>query len=78
MDIVEDLRCQCNDKVYTTRAGLNQHRRTKGHLEWQKTVDLREALCRCKRLENENEGLKYDLVMYRKRIQELEACMINE
>jgi hypothetical protein len=66
MEVVEQLECECNGRVYPTKSALNAHRRTKMHQTWETEREVFELKCRCKRLENENEALRYDLQMYRR------------
>jgi TolA-binding protein len=65
MDVVEQLYCECSGRAYPNKTALNAHKRTKMHQSWESEREIRELRCRCKRLENEIEALKYDLQMYR-------------
>ena len=65
MDVVEHLICECNGRAYPNKSSLNTHRRTKMHQQWENEREVFELRCRCKKLENENEALKYDLAHYR-------------
>lgn len=65
MDIVENFTCECNGKTYPHKKSFNEHKKTKSHQAWEKETELFDLRCRCKRLENENACLKYDLAIYR-------------
>lgn len=65
MDVVEQLECECNGRSYPSKTSLNAHRKTKLHKQWENEREVFELRCRCKKLENENEALKYDLKHYR-------------
>lgn len=69
MEVVESLECECNGRLYPNRTALNAHKRTKLHKNWETENELHDIRCRCKKLENENEALKYDLNHYRKLVQ---------
>ena len=73
MEVVEKLECECNGRAYPNKSALSAHRRTKMHQTWETERELFELRCRCKRLENENEALKYDLQMYRRCLARLDA-----
>ena len=73
MDIAETLRCECNDRCYPSRSSLLTHKRTKAHKAWETDQEVFDLRCRCKKLENENEALKYDIAHYRRIVMSLDV-----
>lgn len=73
MEVVESLECECNGRTYPSRNALNAHRKTKIHQNWETEREVFELRCRCKKLENENESLKYDLTHYRNLVKYYES-----
>lgn len=66
MNITEVFTCECNGgKPYANRRSFNEHKKSKKHQRWEQEKEILDIRCRCKRLENEVECLKYDLVNYR-------------
>lgn len=63
MEVTQLLTCECNGRTYPNKTALQTHRRTKMHQQWAKENELFELRCRCKKLENENESLKYVIDM---------------
>ncbi len=75
MDVTEVLVCECNGRAYPNRSALNTHRKSKMHQTWESGKELRDLRCLCKKLENENEALKYDLNYYRSVVQRLSSAL---
>ena len=73
MEVVDSLKCECNGRAYPNRTALNSHRKTKMHQTWETEREVFELRCRCKKLENENEALKYDLAHYRNLVKYYES-----
>jgi hypothetical protein len=65
MEVAEIFTCECNGRPYANKTALNAHRRTKMHQKWEADNEVFELRCRCKRLENENESLRYALDLCR-------------
>lgn len=65
MDVTQVLRCECNGRLYPHERALKEHKKTKIHQNWERENEVFDLRCRCKRLENEIESLKYDLSIYR-------------
>ena len=63
--VVENLKCECNGRIYPNNKSLNTHKKTQIHQSWVNEKTVFDLKCLCKKLENENEGLKYDLRHYR-------------
>jgi hypothetical protein len=61
MEVTECFTCECNGRAYPNKIALQAHRRTKTHKQWESENEVFELRCRCKRLENENETLRYAL-----------------
>ena len=45
MDISQVFTCECNNKNYVSRARLSQHKKTKGHLQWETLNELKFLKC---------------------------------
>ena len=63
MEVTESFRCECNGVLYKNRTSLRQHQSREVHKKWVRENELFDLRCRCKRLENENESLKYVIEM---------------
>ena len=63
MEITQTFTCECNDRAYPTKNALSSHKRTKMHQKWEAENEVFNLKCRCKRLENENESLRYVIDM---------------
>ena len=77
MDITQSLTCKCNGRLYPHDRALREHKKTKMHQTWEKENEVFDLRCRCKKLENEVECLKYDLGIYRNMCVQLrELCQV--
>jgi hypothetical protein len=61
MEVIERFTCECNGNTFPTKASLQAHKLRKVHRQWETENEVFDLRCRCKRLENENETLKYAL-----------------
>ena len=68
MEVTESFSCDCNGRTYPNKTSLQAHRRTKMHQKWVSENEVFELRCRCKRLENENESLRYALELCKAKV----------
>ena len=76
MDITESLVCKCNGRKYLNERSLREHKKTKIHQAWENENEIFDLRCRCKKLENEVESLKYDLTIYRNLCAQLRSMCV--
>lgn len=62
MEVTATVTCECNGHSRPYK-DIQGHRRSKKHQQWVKENEVFDLRCRCKRLENENESLKYVIDM---------------
>lgn len=65
MEVTTAITCECNghSHPYKDKAALRQHQARDVHKKWVRENEVFDLRCRCKRLENENESLKYVIDM---------------
>jgi len=63
MEVTECFTCECNGHPYPNKSALRQHQARPVHKNWARENEVFDLRCRCKRLENENESLKYVIDM---------------
>jgi hypothetical protein len=72
MDIICQLSCPCNQKIYKNNSTLKAHQKTQGHLFWESGKEQKDTIIKINRLENENEHLRRLNVLLMERVFNLE------
>ena len=60
MEVTQAFICECNNRNYNTKIGLNQHRRTKAHVQWENAKELRELKIELTKKDNKIMELEVD------------------
>ena len=72
MEVMPNLVCPCNGKVYKSAQALKAHHKTQGHRMWGQNKEQKDILVKINQLENENGHLRRLNVLLMERIVELE------
>lgn len=62
MEVTAKVTCECNGHSRPYK-DIRAHMRSEKHMKWVRENEVFDLRCRCKRLENENESLKYVIEM---------------
>lgn len=73
-DIVERYTCECNNKTYINRQSFSQHKRTKGHIQWENSKELKDLKTELTRKDNKIVELEYA----NKNLQELNYYLVKK
>lgn len=65
MEVSATVTCECNGHSRPYK-DMRSHVKSEKHLKWVRENELFDLRCRCKRLENENESLKFVIDMLKK------------
>ena len=71
-EIVCQLNCPCNQKVYKSIITLKAHQKSQAHIYWQQQKEQREVIIKINKLENENSHLRRLNILLMERISNLE------
>lgn len=74
MEVTQTFICECNDRNYNTKIGLNQHRRTKAHVQWENQKELRELKIELTKKYNKIMELEVD----KKNLQDLNLLLMKK
>ena len=74
MEITQTFICDCNNRNYNTKIGLNQHRRTKAHVQWENQKELRELKIELTKKDNKIMELEID----KKNLQDLNLILMKK
>lgn len=70
--LICQLTCPCNQKVYKSIITLKAHQKSQGHIYWQQQKEQREIIIKINKLENENSHLRRLNILLMERISNLE------
>lgn len=62
MEVSSTVTCECNGHSRPYK-DIRSHMKSEKHMRWVRENEVFDLRCRCKRLENENESLKYVIDM---------------
>lgn len=74
MEVTQTFICDCNNRNYNTKIGLNQHRRTKAHVQWENQKELRELKIDLTKKDNKIMELEID----KKNLQDLNLILMKK
>ena len=74
MDVVCNYTCECNGRNYFTKAKLTQHKKTKGHVYWENSSELRDLKIKLTTMENKIHALQTD----KRHLQDLNLMLMKK
>ena len=74
MNICQTFICDCNNRNYNTKASLSQHKKTKAHIQWENSKELRELKIELTKKDNKILELQVD----KKNLQELNLMLMKK